>query len=144
AYELNKHARGARTECLRELVPGGLFVSQNTICRGGTYYHGFGLTLSPLLSDPYLLSPWFVGGRFDNNMGIAMSFMRHMGLTIQDRRNAGMSWHHSHQWRKGADDIVRGCTHTAEEYLLPFYLHRLAASVNSVRDLLECAKVAAL
>lgn len=136
SYVLNTRVRGTRTECLRELIPGGVFVSHNTFCLRGTYHHCFGLALSTALPDPFLLSPLFIGGRFDHNLGIAMSFMRHVGLTPEDRRKRGMSWHDTHQWRGGTDDIVRRCTQTAEQYLLPFYLDRIKASADSVRDLL--------
>ena len=143
-YELNKLAKGCRTECLRELVPGGVLVSHNTFCLRGCYYHCFGLALSPALSDPYLHSPYFIGGRFDHNLSVSKSFMSHMNLSPQDRREREMSWHDSHQWRVGADDIVRRCTKTAEQYLLPFYLGRLATSVNGLLELLEVVGEAVL
>lgn len=133
-YALNPLAKGMRTECLREVTPGGIFVSHNTICHRGTYHHGFGLALTPALPDPYLFSPFFMGGRFDHNLGVAMSFMKHVGLTPQDRRERGMSWHDSHQWRMGTEDIVRRCTQTAEQHLLPFYLDRVMASAESLRE----------
>jgi hypothetical protein len=47
-----------------------------------------------------------------------------------------MSWHDTHQWRAGTDDIVRRCTQTAEQYLLPFYLGRLTVAADSIHELL--------
>jgi hypothetical protein len=90
-----------------------------------------------VLSDPYVDSPYFIGGRFNHNLDIAMSFMTHMGLTVDDRRERGMSWHSTHEWRAGADDIVRRCTRTAEQHLLPFYLARIAAASDSIGALLD-------
>jgi hypothetical protein len=137
-YELNRRVNGSRTECLRELVPGGVFVSQNTICSRGRYHHCFGLVLAPLLPVPYLQthSPFFIGGRFDHNLGFGMSFMRQMGLTPQDRAEHGMSWHDSHEWRPGTDEVLRRSMRTAEQYLLPFYLRRLTAAAGSILELL--------
>ena len=140
-YELNPRLRGTRTECLREIVPGGVIMSQNTICFRGMYHHCFGLALAPLLPVPYLQthSPFFIGGRFDHNLGFGMSFMRHMGLTPEDRREHGMSWHDSHEWRPGTDDVLRRSMRTAEQYLLPFYLRRLTAAAGSIQELLAVA-----
>ena len=138
SYELNKRVKGTTTECLREVVPGGVFASHNTFCKRGRYHHCFGITLSPILFAPYLHSPFFIGGRFDHNGGIAKAFMGHMGLTPDDRRERGMSWHDSHEWRLGTDDIVRRITQTAEQHLLPFYLRRLMDNSDNIKEMLAC------
>ena len=74
-YARNTLARGVRVEYLREIEP-GVFVSHNVLCKKGVYYHGFAITLHKVLPDPYLLSPFTIGGRFDHNNSAKRAYFR--------------------------------------------------------------------
>jgi len=120
-YELNRLARGTRTECLR--VERGVFFSQNTICLHGQYHHCFAVSLTRLLT-PTLYSPFWTGARFDHDHTIFWAFERDLGLPVRGP-DAISGLHSTHQWRRGTDDIVRKCTANAEKYLAPHYLAEL-------------------
>jgi hypothetical protein len=137
AYNLNKLARGTRTECLCR-VENGLLYSQNTCCHRGEYNHCFGVALSPALSDPCLDSPFFAGSRFDHNSTIFDAVTSELGL---QRADWPPGLHSTHQLRTGAEDIVRRCTANAQRYLAPFYCamaRRAKQALGELVDVLRC------
>lgn len=142
-YERNKLVRGIRLEYLRELLP-GVFASHNVLCKKGTYYHGFCITLHRELSDPYLISPFVVGGRFDHNNSTKTAFFRDVELNRKSPFG-GVTFSDSHSYRKGWDSIVDKCTRVAEDQLLPHYFAQLrqykAPLLHLVERLLELGEI---
>ena len=136
AYTLNTRARGTRAECVRQ-ADDGLFHSQNTICRHGSYRHGFAVLLSPeLTKGPYLTNPFQAGGRFDPNHSISTAFFRDLVVSRGDA-SLPRAPHCSHSWRIGTDDIVRKCTAAAEEHLPALYRSWFRAAAPELLVLLE-------
>ena len=135
-YTRNPLARGTRAECLRQ-ADDGLFHSQNTICRHGSYRHGFAVLLSPdLTKGPYLTHPFQAGGRFDAHYSISHAFFRDLGVSRGDAL-LPRAPHDSHSWRSGTDDIVRKCTAAAEEHLPALYRRWFRAAAPELLALLE-------
>ena len=112
AYQKNTLVRGVRTEFIREIKE-NVYLTHNVLCKKGTYYHGFCLTLHKELSNPYLLSPFTQGGRFDHNFCVQRAVSKVLGHTVLSS---------SHNYRKNWQVIAQRCTKKAEEVLLPNYL----------------------
>lgn len=118
-YERNTLARGVRLEYLREIAP-GVFASHNVLCKKGTYYHGFAVTLHKELPAPYLLSPFTIGGRFDHNNSAKLAYFR----DVEPNKKwpfGSLNFTDSHNFRKGWEAIAEKCTRIAEEKMLPHY-----------------------
>ena len=120
AYERNKLVRGIRYEYLRELLP-GVLASHNVLCKKGTYYHGFCITLHKEMPTPYLISPFVLGGRFDHNNSAKMAYCR--DVEPHQKWPCGYeNFSDSHNYRTGWEQLVERCLRVAEEKMLPFYL----------------------
>ena len=133
-YQKNPLARGTRCEYLRQVLP-GIFASHSTICRRGRYYHCFAITLHKELSDPFLLSPFVAGGRFDHNYSINMAFQRDLSRNPRSLVNP-FRLSDSHEMRKGAESIILKCATEAENHLLPFYMKILRKSKSTLLELI--------
>ena len=127
SYQRNTNVKGIRTEFLRELEP-GVFVSQSTLCKRGTYYHCFALTLSKEILGSSLFSPFVAGVRCDHSYDITNSLTKVTGEHIL------LSC--SHSYRKGWDGIAERCAKRAEEELLPFYQNVFYRSKIALKQLL--------
>lgn len=128
-YKRNKVVRGIRTEYVREVAL-GVYASHNVLCLKGRYYHGFCITLHLELPNPYLHSPFTVGGRLDHNQSVNRAIQRDLErhMILSD----------SHQFRKGSERIITRCTTEAEALLLPHYLSTFERSRNALLALAEC------
>lgn len=134
-YEINSRARGIRHEFLRELAP-GVFASHNVLCKRGVYHHGVCVSLHRELSDPYLLSPLVIGGRFNHNYSSKSAYFR----DVRPNRRwpfGKENFSDSHLYRKGWESIVEKCTRIAEEKILPHYFSRVTTYKESLLHLLE-------
>lgn len=136
-YYRNPSARGIRLEFLREIWPGA-FASHNVLCWKGTYYHGFAITLHQELSNPYLLSPLTIGGRFDINNSSKRAYFRDIE---PDKKwpYGSANFSDSHNFRRGWEGIAEKCSRIAENEMLPFYLAKIENNKWRLLQLLERA-----
>jgi hypothetical protein len=136
-YRRNPKAKGIRHEYIRELGD-GLLAIHSAICMKGRYYHCFCLSLHPVHIGPYLYSPFTVGGRCDHGYSVTKACHRDLGLSPTDPI-APFLMSDSHEFRKGADRIIRRCTSEAEARLLPFYQSVRAHTRPALQALLDYA-----
>lgn len=134
-YSKNSLIRGIRCEFTREVYP-SVYASHNSICRKGTYYHGFCITLHKMLPANYLISPFSIGGRFDHNFDVNMAFQKNL-LWRPGGKKKPRYLNSSHNFRKGADKIIEKCCSAAEDYLLPHYIEVYKKSRKSIVELLS-------
>jgi hypothetical protein len=134
-YERNKLVRGIRLEFLRELLP-GVFASHNALCKKGTYFHGFCITLHREFPGPYLISPLVIGGRFNHNNSTKLAYFRDIEPTRKWPFGES-NFTDSHSYRTGWDGIVQKCTRVAEERMLPHYLAKVMQNKEPLLHILE-------
>lgn len=118
-YKRSRHAKGIRYEFIRE-IGDGLYAIHSVLCMRGRYYHCFCLSEHLGHVGPTLYSPFTIGGRCDHNYSITRACHGDLGLSPVDPVTP-FRMSDSHQFRTGADKIVRRCTSEAEARLLPFY-----------------------
>jgi hypothetical protein len=118
-YKRSRAAKGIRHEYIRE-VDEGLYAIHSTLCKQGVYHHCFCLSMHAAHAGSNLYSPFTIGGRSDHNYSILEGCRRDLGLVGAEPGHP-YRLSTSHQWRKGADDIIRRCTSEAERLLLPYY-----------------------
>jgi hypothetical protein len=118
-YKWSRHAKGIRHEYIRE-IGDGLYAIHSVLCMRGRYYHCFCLSEHLGHVGPTLYSPFTIGGRCDHNYSITRACHGDLGLSPVDPVTP-FRMSDSHQFRTGADKIVRRCTSEAEARLLPFY-----------------------
>lgn len=118
-YNRSRGAKGIRYEYIRE-VEEGLYAIHSALCKRGMYHHCFCLSMHAAHAGPNLYSPFTIGGRCDHNYTILHGCRRDLGLVGAEPGHP-YRLSTSHQWRKGADDIIRRCTSEAERLLLPHY-----------------------
>jgi hypothetical protein len=135
AYCRNPKVKGIRQEYLRELGD-GLFAIHSVICIRGTFHHCFCLSLHHSPVGPHLYSPLTIGGRCDHNYTITKACHRDLGLSPVDPVSP-FRMSDSHQFRTGADRIIRRCTAEAESRLLPAYLDIWSQTLPALRGLLD-------
>lgn len=137
AYRRNREVKGIRHEYVRELE-GGLYAIHSVLCKQGTYYHCFCLSLHRTHVAPYLYSPFTIGGRCDHNYTVTTACHRDLGFSPIDPV-APFRMSDSHRFRKGADCIIRRCTSEAESRLLPFYETVWTKTRSALQALLDFA-----
>jgi hypothetical protein len=137
-YRLSKDYRKQLVECIRQ-NSSGLFLSQNCVKIHESYRHCFAVLLTRTRLSPVLHSPFVLGSRFDHNCTIARAYN-------QDYR-VGMKWQVApHQWHSEYRATVGGTKQwfettakSAEKYLYPIYIERLAQGAGRVTSLLRDA-----